>query len=74
MTPKKLIIGYLEHIPSKTCTVLGLAILFQHYGIEKELTSDMLFQLYLDGDVLIIDNEEQHKVQVKLIPKLKLVK
>lgn len=73
MTSKELIIGYLEHIPSKQCTVLGLAILFQHYGIERELTADLIFQMYLDGVVEIIENEEPHKVELRLIPKFRIV-
>lgn len=74
MDSKELIIGYLEYVPDKKCTIFGLALLFEFYGLKKDLTADLVYQMYLDNEVTIIDNDQPHLIEVRLIPKLKIVK
>lgn len=73
MNTEELILEYLKFHPSKSCTILSMTLLFQHYSINSESLIEAIHNLYLQGDVYIVEKDHKFLTEIKLIPKLSLI-
>lgn len=73
MSPRDIIIEYLEYAESKSCTMVGIYILCEEFRISKGVLSFTLTEMVTHGDITIEVQDPEYLTTIKLIPKFKIL-
>lgn len=74
MNAQDILIAYLEFCPSKSCTIIGVVLLFKQFKLGKLHVEHALTELVKHGKIEIIEKDPIEETVIRLIPNLRSIK
>jgi hypothetical protein len=73
MSPQSILIDYLTYTETKSCTLVGVALLFSQFSISPATAKFTILDLIKHDKIEIIPKDPEHESVVRLVTKLKVL-
>lgn len=73
MSPQSILLDYLKYTDTKSCTMIGAALLFDQFSISPQTARFTILDLVRHGKIEIIPADPEHESVIRLVTELKVV-